>query len=171
MAEFKLILALDKNGVIGHKNGLPWKLSDDLKHFKKLTKDCPIIMGRKTYQSLPSILPGREHIVLSKTLQSDENVSVFTNLKELVNYINENYKKCFVIGGAEIAQLFLKYKIIDEMWLTHVACSAKGNIKLDLNCFDWANWSIIKSIDYEKNEKNSSKFRINQYLPTKKRFF
>jgi len=171
MAEFKLVLALDRNGVIGNKNKIPWKLTDDLKHFKKLTKGHPIIMGRKTYESLPGILPDREHIVLSKSLQSDEKISVFTSIKELVSYINENYQQCFVIGGAEIAQTFLKYKIIDEMWLSHVQCSAKGNIKIDLNYLDLANWSLINSTDFSKNDKNEHKFRISHYKPTKKRFY
>ena len=78
----KLIIAVDKNGVMGVDNKLPWKLSDDLIHFKNVTSNSPLIMGSKTYESLPGILPNREHIVLSKTMEGDENKSVY--MKQLI---------------------------------------------------------------------------------------
>ena len=66
-----LIVARARNGVIGKDNDLPWHLSDDLKHFKATTKGCPVIMGRKTWESLPRRpLPGRDNIVLSRDGQS-----------------------------------------------------------------------------------------------------
>ncbi len=94
------------NRVIGRDGKLPWHLPDDLKWFKKCTLDRPILMGRKTFESLPGILPRRRHIVLSRTLQeAPEGVEIVDSLDALEDLNLEG--DVYVIGGARIYALLL----------------------------------------------------------------
>lgn len=168
----KLIIAVDKKGVMGIDNSLPWKLSDDLKCFKKETDSYPLIMGANTYKSLPGILPNREHIVLSKTLEGDENKSVFTSIKEAIDYCFESeYENVYVIGGANIIKQFAYLKLFDELIITHVNCSVKGDTKLnldkDLNIY---NYSISDVQSYSADDKNEYDFKIVKYMVKPERF-
>jgi len=169
----KLIIAIDKNGVMGIDNKLPWRLSEDLKQFKKETDGYPLIMGSATFKSLPGILPNREHLVLSKSLYGDEDKSVFTSIKELIDYLNDSgYESAYVIGGANVISQFTYMNLIDELIITHVDCEVEGdtilNIDTDLKIHSW---SLYRSEKYTKNEKNQYSFTINRYTRTKKRFY
>lgn len=103
-----LIMAHDLDYGIGKNGGLPWKSSFDLKRFKTLTLGKPMVMGRRTFESLPGILPGRVHIVMSSRPERDtEFVKWATSVSEVLELTRN--KDAFVIGGAEIAKLFLPY--------------------------------------------------------------
>ena len=106
MIEVHLIWAQDDNGGIGINGKLPWHISSDLKNFKKITLDATIIMGRKTWDSLPiKPLPKRKNIVLSTKKQND--VTTYNSYKECINNIQkENINKVFIIGGRSIYKLF-----------------------------------------------------------------
>jgi dihydrofolate reductase len=168
MCKIKLIIAIDKNGVMGYENKLPWKLSDDLKNFKSITLGCPIIMGSNTYKSLPGILPNREHIVLSKSLQeSTETISVFSDINPLIEYLKE-YETAYVIGGADVVNQFFRWNMFDELIITHIDAEVVGDtyIKLPLD-----NWEIWQETKYVKNTKNEYNFSVNRYVKKKKRFY
>lgn len=94
-----IIVAKASNNAIGKDNALLWHLSDDLKRFKKLTMGHPIIMGRKTFESLPGVLPGRVHYVLTgnKDYKAPEGVLLFHDVKSLMESLPEGEN--FVIGG------------------------------------------------------------------------
>lgn len=171
--KLKLIVAVDKNGVMGDKNKLPWRLSDDLKQFKKETVGSPLIMGAKTFKSLPGILPGREHIVLSSSMYGDKNKSVFTSIKNALDYLAESKCKiAYVIGGANVVKQFAKLNLFDELIITHVNCSIKGDTILDLDeDLDLVNWAIYKTTKYKKTESNQYAFTVNRYIKKKKRFY
>lgn len=172
MVNIKLIIAIDKKGGMGINNKLPWILKDDLKNFKKETINCPIIMGRKTYESLPGILPDREHIVLSKTLkEGNDNVSVFSDIKNLLDYLNDNYKTAYVIGGADIVKYFIKYNLLNEMIITKVDTDAIVDTKINLNMLNLDAWDIISDVKYNKNDRNQHDFNIVKYIKRKKRFY
>ena len=113
-----LIWAQDNNGGIGQANQLPWKVSEDLKHFKKLTLNSAVIMGRKTWDSLPiKPLPNRRNIVLSHNTIS--NIETYEDYKVCINTLNqENLDKAFIIGGASIYKLFFQYA--DYLHITFV---------------------------------------------------
>ena len=120
-----LVAAMDQGHVIGFKNKLPWHCKEDLKHFKKLTDGKHIVMGRKTFESLPKMLPNRHHIVLTRdTNFSHENVEVFHTIDDLlVSY--EGKEDLYIIGGAEIYNQFMS--ICDKIELTIISGFHEGD--------------------------------------------
>jgi len=98
-----LIVARADNGVIGRDGKLPWHLPADLKRFKALTMGRPMIMGRKTFESLPGLLPGRQHIVLTRGNWSAEGARIAPDVASAVAMAGD---EAFVIGGAEVFGLF-----------------------------------------------------------------
>ena len=115
----KLVLAVDKNWAIGKDNQMLYDLKKDLKHFKETTTGGLVIMGRKTFDSMGFALPNRENIILSrnKNLKRD-GASVFNKVEEVIAYSKNSDKEAFVIGGAEICELFLGE--IDEAIITKI---------------------------------------------------
>ncbi len=122
--EIHLIWAQDMNGGIGKNGSLPWHISEDLKNFKKLTLNSTIIMGRKTWESLPvKPLPKRENIVLSGNSVSD--VTCFQSIDHCIEYLNDNnIAKAFVIGGAQVYRNFIHRA--DELHITFVEKATEG---------------------------------------------
>ena len=116
--DIHLIWAQDKNGGIGKDGQLPWHISEDLKNFKSLTLNSTIIMGRKTWDSLPiKPLPKRKNIILSRTKESSR--TIYKTFEECMNKIKkQNLDKIFVIGGRSIYQLFFNYA--DYLHITNV---------------------------------------------------
>lgn len=117
--EIILIAAIGKNYELGKDNHLIWRISEDLDFFKKITMGKKIVMGRKTFESLPKMLPGRKNIVLSRSNTIfPEEVILYHSLEELL----ENEKEDFVvIGGEQIYKLFLDYAT--RMYLTEINAS------------------------------------------------
>ena len=107
MAKIELIWAQDRNGAIGVNENLPWYYSEDLKNFKKITQGNPVIMGRKTWDSLPiKPLPGRRNIVLSSVNILD--IESYPSIDECIKAINAE-SRVFVIGGSSVYQSFFSY--------------------------------------------------------------
>lgn len=135
------IFARSNNNVIGNNNKMLWRISEDFKHFKDTTMGCPMIMGRKTFESLPGILPGREHIILTRNKDyglniTDKNVKIFYTIGDIFKYsVNQNYNTVFVIGGGEIYSLFENY--VDEFIITTIDRNFEGDTtyKPDLTGF------------------------------------
>ena len=101
-----IIVAMAKNRVIGRDNDMPWRLSDDLKNFKKNTINKTVIMGRLTYESIGKPLPGRKNIVLSRNLK-DKNVIVKNNLEIILEELKHE-EELFIIGGEDIYRQTIK---------------------------------------------------------------
>ncbi|WP_026886786.1 dihydrofolate reductase [Clostridium beijerinckii] len=123
-----IIVAIAKDNVIGKDNKLLWHISEDLKRFKKITTGKKMIMGRKTFESLPGILPNREHIVLTR----DNNFNVDSDMVTIEHNFNsllQKYLECedeiFVIGGAEIYKQFLPYA--KKLYLTKIDEEFEGD--------------------------------------------
>ena len=117
--EIHLIWAQDKHGAIGKNGDLPWHIPEDLKNFKKLTLNQPIVMGRKTWDSLKfKPLPKRRNIVLTSQ-KNIESADTFDNLVTLLNDLGNNgVKKIFVIGGAQIYNVF--WELATVLHITYV---------------------------------------------------
>jgi len=135
------IAAISENNVIGKDGDLPWKLSEDLEHFRSTTMGHPIIMGRKTFDSFPNPLPNREHIVLTRneSLSSSDSKVTYVNSVDEAIKISKKYNKdkLFVIGGQSIYKLF--FEQLDEMILTHVKDTYEGDTYFPE--FDVDNWN------------------------------
>ena len=125
--EIVIIVARADNGMIGKNGRLPWHLPADLRRFKQLTMGAPMIMGRKTFESLPGLLPGRRHIVLTrdKAWQDDGAESVHSVDQALKI---ANAPRVSVIGGAEIYQLFMPHA--DRVEMTEVHVNPDGDTSL-----------------------------------------
>lgn len=126
--EITLILARAANGVIGADGKMPWHLPADLRRFKQLTMGRPMIMGRKTFDSLPAVLEGRRHIVLTRDPDwQDEGAEPVASVEEALK--RANAPQVMVIGGAEIYRLFLPQA--DRIELTEVGLEPKGDAAID----------------------------------------
>ena len=138
MSIVTLIVARAENGVIGRDGGLPWRLPEDLKHFKALTLGTPMVMGRKTFESLPGLLPGRRHIVLTRDPEwHAEGAERAGAVAEAIALAGE--PRVSVIGGAEVFRLFLP--IADRIELTEVHAPAEGDTILPP--FDAGHWREV----------------------------
>lgn len=125
--EIALIVARARNGVIGRDNALPWRLRADLQQFKQRTLGCPVIMGRKTWESLGRPLPGRHNLVISRQAgYRAEGASVVTSLADAVAACG-NAARVFVIGGAQIYAQALE--IADVLWISEVDCEVEGDAR------------------------------------------
>ena len=142
-----LIVAKAKNGVIGKDNQLIWHLSDDLKRFKALTMGHPIIMGRKTFESLPKVLPGRTHYVLTgnRNYKVPEGVLLFHDAKELLAALPEGEN--FLIGGARMYEEFLP--CVDTLYITEIEKDYEGDAYFP--GLDPSAWELIEKIEGEGN--------------------
>ena len=138
MSIVTLIVARAENGVIGQGGGLPWHLPADLKRFKALTMGAPMVMGRKTFESLPGLLPGRRHIVLTRDPRwVAGGAETVRDLAQALQAAGE--PRLSVIGGAEIFRLFLP--VADRIELTEVHSQPEGDTVTEP--FDPAQWREV----------------------------
>ena len=114
---YKAIVAVSQDGVIGRNGDLPWRLSGDLQWFKKITMGHTILMGRKTWDSLPKALPGRENWVLSRRNLRSEGMRLFSSLKDVAEHLPDR-QTLFVIGGGEVYRQALP--LCHELYITQV---------------------------------------------------
>lgn len=122
MKNLSLIAAIGENNELGKDNKLIWYLKEDLKFFKEQTMGKTIIMGRNTFESLPGILKGRHHIVLSSNnLNFSSEVEVYHDYYTLKDAISKSCEEMFVIGGASVYSLFIDD--VDKMLLTEIMAS------------------------------------------------
>ena len=139
MTQIIIIAAVAENGVIGRKNDIPWRISEDFKRFKRVTLGHPCIMGDATYESLPTRpLPGRENIVL--TLNRDyqpPGVTLFHDFDEAIAYVRaKGEEKAFITGGATIYRLAMK--VADVLDLTRVHRAFDGDVHFpDYDANEW----------------------------------
>ena len=153
-----LIAAMDRNRLIGADNGLPWHLPADFKHFKEVTMGKPVIMGRKTFESIGRPLPGRKNIVISRTGFEAEGIVAVSSIDKALEEVAD-VDEVMIIGGANIyAQMIDR---ADRMYLTLVDAKCEGDAWFPE--FDESNWSLIKSEHYQSDEKNNYNFEIVEY--------
>ena len=114
-----IIAAISDNNAIGRDNALLWHISEDLRFFKRTTLGSPVIMGRKTFESIGRPLPKRVNIVVSRSFTTGEEVAVTSSLEEAFQVAEEtNLERCFVIGGGQIYSQ--SFDLVDRLIVTHV---------------------------------------------------
>lgn len=158
-----IIVAYDKNMTIGKDNKIPWHLKDDMIHFKNLTINKTIIMGRKTYESIGfKPLPKRKNIVITRDKNFDPKngkVKILNNIEDLRKYENTS-EDFFIIGGEQIYKKTLEMGIINKIYATEIEKTFEGDTyfpKIDKNI-----WQIE-----EKEEKSENKIKF-YYVTYKK---
>ena len=157
-----LICAMSDNRVIGKGNSLPWHLPEDLKYFKRTTMGNSIIMGRKTWESIGRILPGRKNIVITRNPKLQvEGIEMANSLLEAIKLAGKaallnGSKEAFVIGGAEIYKEALP--IAQRFYLTRVHAEVEGDTFLSE--FDESDWRETSRKEYEKSDSNPFNYSI-----------
>jgi dihydrofolate reductase len=153
-----LIAAMDRNRLIGCDNGLPWHLPDDFKHFKAITMGKPVIMGRKTFESIGKPLPGRKNIVLSRTGFKASGIKVVPDIDQALTEANDA-EEVMIIGGANLYRQMIDRA--DRMYLTQVDGQFTGDAWFPE--FGLDEWEIISTNHYQSNAKNNYDFNITVY--------
>ena len=155
-----IIVAASTNHIIGRDNKLIWHLPNDLKRFKRLTSGQCIIMGRKTFDSFPGLLPKRKHIVITrqKENQNTENVIYVNSIQEAIRVCTEDPNP-FVIGGGEIYKIAMDYS--SRIELTRVNHQFDGDTYFpEINS---ENWNKISDEFNEIDEKHKFSFNYETY--------
>lgn len=142
------ILAMSEDRVIGVKNTLPWHLPADLKYFRQVTTGHPVVMGRKTYESIGKPLPGRENIILTR--QADYEVAGCRVIHSMDEILGETQGEMFVIGGAEIFKETLPYA--DRLYITMIHGAFAGDTYFPE--IDPAQWRLVSETKGTVDEKN-----------------
>ncbi|MCB1856744.1 MAG: dihydrofolate reductase [Gammaproteobacteria bacterium] len=142
-----IIAAVARNRIIGTNGGLPWHLPADLKRFKKLTMGKPMIMGRRTWESLPGLLPGRPHIVVSRGLCHASGCIMVRSPDEAVAAAGD-VPELMVIGGAALYQALLPRA--NRLYLTRVHADIDGDTCFPI--FDEGEWCVVERIDHPRDD-------------------
>ena len=152
-----LVVAVAKNGVIGMDGGMPWHLSTDLKRFKRDTMGKPIIMGRKTFESIGKALPGRLNIVVSRSVFTADD-TVHANSIDAALFLAEGWAKdndideVCVIGGGQIYRETLPKA--SKLYVTHVMAEPDGDTRFP--AITEAEWTPIEREEVPRGEKDSA---------------
>ncbi len=159
--DIRLIVAMSENGVIGKQGGIPWHIPEDLKRFKALTEGKNVIMGRKTYESLPKNvkpLPKRDNLVLSHGKIYDDGVKVFSSVDDVLDYIGNELS--YVIGGENVYKQFMPYANTIE--LTRLYRQIEGDTFFpQIDGLEWYLSNVETKKQYD--EGNSEIFSFETY--------
>jgi dihydrofolate reductase len=157
--EIAIIVGRARNGVIGRDNTLPWRLRDDLQQFKRRTLGHPVIMGRKTWESLPGVLPGRPHIVISRQLDyRAQGATVVASLQAALEAC-AGAERVFVIGGAQIYAEALDRA--DVLWISEIDAKIEGDACFP--AFDPASFQEASREHFAASETNQYPFDVVEY--------
>lgn len=167
MLKIDLIAALDRNRAIGRDNAMPWHLPDDLKRFKALTLGKPVLMGRKTAESLGRALPGRRNLVLTRSgLAPFAGMEPVASLGEAraIAQADEAVELC-IIGGGELYALALPFAT--RMHLTHVDTAIEGGDAF-FPAFDADDWRVLARETHPMDAKHAFAFEFMDYARTER---
>ncbi|PIE45058.1 MAG: dihydrofolate reductase [Gammaproteobacteria bacterium] len=149
-----LIVAASQNDVIGKNNQLPWHLPRDLAYFKKITTGCPIIMGRKTYESIGKALPGRLNIVVSRNINyALSDATVVHSLQDAIRHAKTHQPaaaETHIIGGSRLFADSLA--LINKIYLNRILADIDGDTYLP--AIDWQQWQLVQSEHHDADDKN-----------------
>ena len=154
-----IIVAIARNGVIGGDNRLLWHISEDLRRFKALTTGHPVVMGRKTWESLGRPLPGRTNVVLTRQPDfAPEGAVVVHSLEEAVRMFPPQ-EEVFIIGGGELYAQALP--LADRLYITTVEADYEGDVRFPK--WDRSQWQLTSRELHERGEKFEHPFEFVDY--------
>lgn len=156
-----IIVAISDNNAIGRDNNLLWHISEDLRFFKRTTLGWPVIMGRKTFESIGRALPSRVNIVVSRGFSTGEDVAVAGSLEEAFRVAEEtNLERCFVIGGGQIYAQALP--MVDSLVVTHVHTVIEGADTF-FPPIDPSVWAVAERSELFTDEETGYTYEFVQY--------
>ncbi|WP_100406972.1 DfrD/DfrG/DfrK family trimethoprim-resistant dihydrofolate reductase [Bacillus solitudinis] len=145
-----LIVAMDKNRVIGKENDIPWRIPEDWKYVKNTTKGCPIIMGRKNLESIGRALPERRNIILTRDKDFNFDCCEIAHSIEDVFDLCKEEDEVFIFGGEQIYNKFLPY--VEKIYITKIHHEFEGDTFFpEVNFDEWKEVSVEKGVRNEKN--------------------
>lgn len=139
-----IITAFDQNQLIGKNNSLPWNIPEDLAYFKRTTINQPVIMGRKTFESIGRPLPKRSNIIISSQFSHDDLI-ILPN-PDLV--FDLDIEHAFIIGGSKLYQHFLPH--CQKLYITHIEKAYTGDTYFPK--IDWKQWNIISETPFKSSD-------------------
>ena len=160
-----LIVAMSENRVIGHQGDLPWRLSSDLKRFKRLTMGHHIVMGRKTYESIGRLLPGRTSVIVTRSPEYKIEGAKIANSVESAITLAKGDDEIFIVGGAELYEHSLQ--LSDRLLITRVEASVEGDIVFPE--YDESQWQLQQRETFAADEKNDHPHSFEIYERTSSR--
>lgn len=153
-----LIFAIGKNNAMGYKNKMPWYLPADFAYFKKVTMGKPVIMGRKTFESIGRPLPGRTNIVITRSKDFyHEDCIIVDSIDKAMDIAKD--KDAFIIGGAEIYSAFLP--VADKLYITEIDHDFEADTFF--NEIDYSDWKLASSQPGVRDEKNLFDYKFTVY--------
>ena len=163
--DISLIWAMTENGVIGRDNGLPWRLPKDMQFFMAVTAGKPVIMGRRTFESMPAPLAGRDNIVITRQEgYQPRGVDVVGNFAEALRVGRDradasDQQEIMVIGGAEIYRLGLA--VATRLYVTRIHTELDGDTRFPE--VDWSGWQQASTEEFPADERHDYPFTISIY--------
>lgn len=147
-----IVAAMSRNSVIGIDNKLPWHIPEDLKHFRDVTMGKAVIMGRKTFESIGRVLPGRKNIVISRNPQYNyDGVIVYSNLLTAIEN-NQDYDELCVIGGGEIFAMSMHFATKMYLTMVDIEISNTQGKNILFPAIDFDNWILQKQVKVVTNQ-------------------
>lgn len=160
------VWAEDQKHQIGYKGHLPWRLPADLAHFKKVTMGHPMVMGKKTFDSFPGLLPGRKHVVLThdttlkEKYKDNSQVKILNSIDELTSWLDKNqFQEVSVIGGAMLFNLLLNK--VDKLYKTEILSEFNGDTVMPTINYD--EFKLVSKKIGKVDEKNKYPYVFLEY--------
>lgn len=154
-----IIVAMAENGVIGRDMDLPWHISADLKRFKALTMGHHIVMGRKTFESIGRLLPGRTTVIVTRQPDYQVDGAVIVNSLGAAQAAATDDSELFIIGGGQIYEIALP--LADRLHVTRVHTEVDGDTSFP--AVDWDQWELVSAERHGADEKNDYDFTFESY--------
>ncbi len=154
MVNISLIAAMDSKGLIGSNNDIPWYIPHDLKRFKRITSGHTVIMGRRTFESLPNPLPKRRNIIITSDRQYQKpGIEVVYSIEDAIR-IADKKEENFVVGGSAIYEQFLPFA--NKLYLTLVKGVFKGDTYFPK--VDFSNWQLVEEEPHQTDDDPPLRF-------------
>lgn len=153
-----IIVAISENGIIGAGNAMPWHISEDFAHFKAVTLGHPVVMGRKTFESIGRPLPQRRNIIISRQNGlTIDGCEVVGSLEEAIALLPKD-EEIFIIGGGEIYRQAMP--IADKLYITHIHKTIEGDTAFPTIDDSWA---IVSKEEYSRGKEFTYPFDFVEY--------
>ena len=158
--KISMIAAMANNRIIGKDNDMPWHLPADLKHFKAVTLGKPVIMGRRTYESIGRLLPGRDNIIITRNEKYAVDGAIMATSPEHALELAGEVEEVMIIGGGKIYLDFLPRA--DRLYLTHIDLDVDGDTQFP-DYENGASWEVAESTSFSPDETNKYHYQFVIY--------